>query len=306
VSRRPAPLPGGPLVLRAADGVRLTGWELPGPAGARPDQPGDSPGWSGPPTVVLVHGFSGALTRPALRAVALGLAAVARVVVVEQRGHGGSGGRSTLGEREVLDVDAAVGHARATAMSQPSRVVTVGFSMGGSSVLRQAALALDGGSVAGRPVGSAPDAVVTVSAVSRWWVRDTAAMRRLHHIVLTRPGRVVGRALGARIDPVGWTVGAEPLDPAASAARIGAAGVPLLVVHGEQDTYFTDEHPRALVAAAGTCAELWLLPGFGHAEAAAAADPGVLARLAAHLPVLLARACRPEPAGPLAVPMTRP
>ena len=44
------------------------------------------------------------------------------------RGHGRSGGRSTLGDQEVLDLDQAVRWARHLGYE---RVVTVGFSMGG-------------------------------------------------------------------------------------------------------------------------------------------------------------------------------
>lgn len=43
------------------------------------------------------------------------------------------------------------------------------------------------------------------------------------------------------------------------------------------------------MAAAGPTAELWEVPGLGHAEQAVARDPELLARLAANLPVLLAR-----------------
>ena len=48
------------------------------------------------------------------------------------------------------------------------------------------------------------------------------------------------------------------------AARI--APVPLLVVHGDADHYFPVEHAEHLFAAAGEPKELWLEPGFGHAE----------------------------------------
>lgn len=62
------------------------------------------------------------------------------------RGHGRSGGRSTVGDKEVLDLEAAVEWARSLGHS---RVVTVGFSMGGSVVLRHAALYGEGARVLG-------------------------------------------------------------------------------------------------------------------------------------------------------------
>jgi alpha-beta hydrolase superfamily lysophospholipase len=65
------------------------------------------------------------------------------------------------GDPEVRDVDAAVRSARAAGARA---VVTVGLSMGGGVALRQAATG-----------EHRPDAVVSVSAVSRWYVRDTTA-----------------------------------------------------------------------------------------------------------------------------------
>jgi len=75
------------------------------------------------------------------------------------RGHGASGGSSTVGDAEVLDLDAAVA---ATREYGYQRVVTVGFSMGGAVAIRQAALR-------GVRTLSPPDGVVTLSAVSRWY-----------------------------------------------------------------------------------------------------------------------------------------
>nr|MDT0665704.1 alpha/beta hydrolase [Micromonospora sp. DSM 115978] len=92
----------------------------------------------------------------------------------------------------------------------------------------------------------------------------------------TVSGRAVARrVLRTRIDPGGWLQ--VPLSPVELVSRI--APIPLLIVHGDRDGYFTLEHPRALAAAAGPHAELWLLAGFGHAEAAV--TPELLDRLGA-------------------------
>jgi pimeloyl-ACP methyl ester carboxylesterase len=215
--------------------------------------------------VVVAHGFSGAVERPAVRRAARILARHGGVVTFSFRGHGRSGGLSTVGDREVLDLDAAVAWARSLGFA---RVVTVGFSMGGAVVVRHAALR---GGVA---------AVAAVSAPARWYYRGTVPMRRLHWVVMRPLGRVVGRVgLKTRIDPNEWTE--IPLPPVEAAARVG---VPLLVVHGDADPYFPLDHPRSLVeAAASTGAspkpELWIEPGFGHAENAAPQE--LLERVAA-------------------------
>ncbi|MHC8562396.1 alpha/beta fold hydrolase [Streptomyces albidoflavus] len=142
------------------------------------------------------------------------------------RGHGASGGRSTVGDREVIDLAAAVAWARRLGHRT---VWTIGFSMGGSVVLRHAALYPAGG----------PDAHGSAHADAHGPAHRTArprrrrgrgqrpgplvrcrgtAMRRLHWVV--RPlGRAVGRyGLRTRIHPS--RLGPRPLAPAEAASRI--------------------------------------------------------------------------------------
>jgi pimeloyl-ACP methyl ester carboxylesterase len=241
----------GAVHLTTADGVRLAARVLPGPS-TDPDV-----------AVVLAHGFGVSTSRAPVLRVARGLARSALVLAYDARGHGRSGGRTTLGDREVLDVDAAVAAARGLARS----VVTVGFSMGGAAVVRHAGLR--GTRVGGHELASAPDAVVAVSTTARWSERAglqpaDRALRRLHAVVETRPGRAFARtALRTRVASSGWDpVPAAPLDVAPAVAPL-----PLLVVHGDRDAYFPVAHAEQL-AAACPGAELWVEPGLGHAETA--------------------------------------
>ncbi len=150
------------------------------------------------------------------------------------RGHGRSGGRSTVGDREVLDVAAAVAWARELGHD---RVATVGFSMGGSVVLRHAALhgpGREGGAQA------RTDAVASVSAPARWYYRGTAPMRRVHWLITRPAGRLVGRyGFRTRIHDRDWDP--VPLSPVEAVPLIVPA-VPLLVVHGDRDPYFPLDH----------------------------------------------------------------
>ncbi|MEU3409706.1 alpha/beta fold hydrolase [Streptomyces sp. NPDC006658] len=249
--------------LRTADGVSVESVYDPG-AGAVYE------GFAGPleahspvsraPVFVIAHGFTGDVDRPHVRRVARVLRGHGAVVTFSFRGHGRSGGRSTVGDKEVLDLAAAVEWARRLGHA---RVVTVGFSMGGSVVLRHAAL---------RP--GTVDAVVSVSAPARWYYRGTAPMRRLHWLVTRPEGRLVGRyGLRTRIHHRDWDP--VPLSPVQAVPRI--APVPLLVVHGDRDGYFPLDHPRMLAEAAGDHGELWIEAGMGHAEHAA--DDALLARI---------------------------
>ncbi|MCK1822599.1 alpha/beta hydrolase [Streptomyces sp. XM83C] len=265
--------------LRTADGVSIDAVYDPGTAaGDTSAQP------SGRPVFVVAHGFTGDVDRPHVRRVVSVFRRYGAVVAFSFRGHGASGGRSTVGDREVLDLAAAVAWARRLGHA---RVVTVGFSMGGSVVLRHAALC-GGGRGAGDADGGrdglrAPeerftdaqahegrtDAVVSVSAPARWYYRGTAPMRRLHWLVTRPVGRLVGRyGFRTRIHHREWDP--VPLSPVQAVPRIAPA--PLLIVHGDRDAYFPLDHPRMLAAAAGDHGELWVEPGMGHAENAAADD----------------------------------
>ncbi|MFH8756198.1 alpha/beta hydrolase [Streptomyces atroolivaceus] len=288
--------------LLTGDGVRIEAVYTPctaGSGGAEGGRPGGT-------AVVLAHGFTGSVDRPALLRAAEVFAQRTAVITFSFRGHGRSGGRSTVGDREVLDLAAAVAWARSLGHR---RVVTVGFSMGGSVVLRHAALytareagesatekagtagaerverrtgahkahegragAHFGGSHA--PVDAHTDVVVSVSAPARWYYRGTAPMRRLHWVVTRPTGRLVGRyGFRTRIHREDWDP--VPLSPVEAVPLITA---PLLIVHGDRDPYFPVDHPRMLAGAAGDGAELWLEHGMGHAENAA--DGGLLARIA--------------------------
>jgi pimeloyl-ACP methyl ester carboxylesterase len=206
------------------------------------------------PTFVLAHGFTGSVARVPFRRLAGWLRPFGEVRALDFRGHGRSGGRSsTGGDPEVRDVGAAVAATRADGAEA---VVTVGLSMRGGAVLRHAALG-----------GHRPDAVVSVSAVSRWYVRDTPPMRRVHWLLETTVGRRLGaRAVRLRLEEPWLT---PPLSPLEVVSAI--APTPLLLVHGDRDEYFPLEHFRALAQAAGPAATAWVVPGFGHAESGATA-----------------------------------
>jgi len=241
--------------LIAADGVAVSAAHQPGPGGGL--------------AFVVAHGFSGSRRSSSLGRVTRdlangipadpdlgspaaheGAAQPAAVVTLDFRGHGRSRGASTLGNREVLDMDAAVRWARLLGYRS---VAAVGFSMGASVVVRHAAL-----------IGGV-DAVVSVSGPSRWFYRGTPSMRRLHYLVERPSGRLLARlAMGTRIDDHYWDP--VPAEPRALAAQL--APTPLLVVHGDRDRFFPLDHAQQLADAAGPTGELWIEPGFGHAEAA--------------------------------------
>jgi pimeloyl-ACP methyl ester carboxylesterase len=197
---------------------------------------------------VVAHGFTGSRRIPRVRRIATQLAASgAAVLALDFRGHGGSGGYSTAGHLEVRDLAAAVAFLRDEGHAA---IATLGWSMGGSAVLRYAGL---GGDV---------DAVVSVSSPGHWWERGTWPMRAVHWAVETRTGRLVTRLATRTRVASDWPE--LPESPVEVVAAI--APRPLLIVHGDSDHYFPVRHAEALVAASG--AEFWLEIGMGHAESA--------------------------------------
>ena len=251
------------ISLKTADGVPLAAVHIPA---RHPSEIG----------IVLIPGFSGWSQAPGVARASAVLAEFGDVLQIDLRGHGRSGGCSTLADREVLDVDAAVGYARTLGLSH---VITIGFSMGGAAVMRHAGLV--GEEIYGHRVNHPSDALVCVSTGSIWYQRDTRPMRRLHWLVLTRLGRLVARhAFKVRVDPAGW--GLEPLSPLDAARRLK---VPLLLVQGDLDSYVRAEHGYALSEAAAGPVDFWMERGFGHAEEAA--EPALLRKIGTALPGLL-------------------
>jgi pimeloyl-ACP methyl ester carboxylesterase len=233
--------------------------------------------------LVVVDGFNGALTDAAIVNVAATFSNLADVIAIELRGHGESGGRSTMGGQEILEVLSAVNWARGLGYG---RVVTVGFSMGGAIVLRHAGI-----------LGGV-DAVVAVSAPAVWRYRGTPVMRRLHFAVENKYARTALRyGLGTDVARPPWP-NRWPMSPWEAAATL--ADTPVLVVHGRQDTFLPIAHALMIhkhaiqaqqgrqsntiygdpdgAAANQISADLWIEDAFGHAEANA--SPELLHRIA--------------------------
>src|SRR5262252_5755808 len=189
--------------------------------------------------IIMAHGFTLSWSRHYVWRVATWLNRSGGVVTFDFRGHGRSGGLSTMGDREIRDLDVAVAYARELGYR---RVAAVGFSVGASVVVRYAGL-----------VGGL-DAAVSVSGPGRWYYRGTLPMRRVHWAVERRAGRLITRTwLKTRVSPNRWNP--VPVSP-----------TPFLVVHGDQDVFFPVDHAHQLYAAARDPKELWVVPGFGHAE----------------------------------------
>lgn len=225
---------------------------------------------------VLGHGFTGSSRTPRITEISRALTARGfGVLAIDFRGHGHSGGRSTVGDDEIHDEAAAVAWLRERGYHH---IAVIGWSMGGSIALRYAGL------------GGDADAVVSISSPGRWFERGTRPMRVLHWLVETRVGRIVLRLTkSTRMASTGWDP--VPEAPHEVVGRIDPSK--LLIVHGDADHFFPLPHIDLLREAAPH-ATVWVEPGMRHAESAT--TPELVDRVADWLRASVARP------GPAAVP----
>jgi pimeloyl-ACP methyl ester carboxylesterase len=194
--------------------------------------------------VVVVHGFTATSEHPDVMALAGTLHdRDLDVVWYDARGHGRSGGHSTLGDLESHDVAAAV----ALAAERSDQVVLVGASMGAIAAVRYAASSRD---LAG---------VVLVSCPAAWRLPRNARGVLATGLTRTR----IGRALAARYLKV--RVAARWTDPEPPVALVPRVSAPLALVHGEADPFIAVGDARELEALAVSPCRVDLVSAMGHA-----------------------------------------
>ncbi len=254
------------LSLHAADGTRLHAVRLPGPERPAPSLGSGSdlpaPSVQPPCSFVLVHGLANSSRTPGIYAFAHLLAASAPVVVLDLRGHGASGGQCSFCTSEPIDVDAGVKAARDAAPDLP--VVTIGTSLGGSSVLLHAG---EFGGVAG---------AIGVSPAGWSGADDRPGSARAQQVARSPFARAGLRLMtGTRLRRGGAAVPcAEPV-----VARIAPAFT--LVVHDRNDDYLGPEHAEAIERWAHPPVERWELEGRGHGTSLL--DTSLAERIVAHV-----------------------
>jgi pimeloyl-ACP methyl ester carboxylesterase len=225
--------------LRTADGLALVGRRL------LTHVPPEA-------NVVVVHGFTASSRCPNVESLAAAVHADGfDVVTYDARGHGGSGGESTLGDYEQRDVAAAVALAR----ERTRRVVIVGASMGAIATLRY--------------VDTDPEVAgaVVVSCPAEW--RLPRNVRGILGAAMTRTG--IGRQVTARLCGVRiarrWT---NPVPPVELAARLR---VPVAYVHGTDDRFISPRDAELLAGMTPQPNRLVIVPGMGHAFETSAIEP---------------------------------
>ncbi len=193
---------------------------------------------------IYCHGFMSSKNLKAVPGFVEALAERLDVAAFDFRGHGESGGECTFTRLEVLDVDAVVRCMRAQGYR---RIVTIGSSMGGATVLRYGALY------------DAADGIVTLGAFA-----DSGHFRRLTtqaslDMAFGTPiGSQYTRLMrGTRLGQLDKTI-EQPL------SLVGQIEEPTLFIHGEWDMLVHPDEAKALHKLAQPPKELVIVPRTGH------------------------------------------
>ncbi len=230
--RGPAPRQTQPFILTTPDGVTLSAQRYGSVDAAA--------------AIVFGHGFTGSQRNKKVVALACRLAERGLAVyTADFRGHGASGGLSTLGDQEIQDLEAVLALAR----RHHQKVVSVGASMGAFIALRHAGL---GGTV---------DAVVAISSPAVGRDPKLLRARLLRAAALSARGRRLLDLYGTRVGSIPESI-TPPIDLVAQIAP-----TPVAIVHGRRDRYVPLADAYALYERLGEPRRLVVLREFGHGEA---------------------------------------
>jgi pimeloyl-ACP methyl ester carboxylesterase len=194
---------------------------------------------------LYVHGFMSNKNHRAVPGFVQALSNLFDVMAIDLRGHGESEGGCTMGAREVLDIEATVQYARSLGYR---RVITIGSSMGGASVIRHAA------------IYGTQDGVVTIGAFAD--PQEIGPPATDYGLQLLYTTGAIGDWLsylvrGTRLDAL--HAHESPLELVGNIAPI-----PLLLIHGEWDYTVHPTAAQRLYDAANEPKELVIAPRTGH------------------------------------------
>lgn len=219
------------VTIRSRDGLTLSGKYYPVKDGA--------------PLAICFHGYRSCCMTDFCGGSELCFDMEQNVLLVDQRAHGKSGGRTiTFGIRERQDLLCWVNYALER-FGADTKLLLYGVSMGGATVLMASELDLPSnvkGIIADCPYSSPMEIILHVGKsmpIPRWLIKPFVI-------------------LGARV------FGGFDIRECDALRAVKQARVPILLIHGEADGFVPCDMSRAIRAAAGDGAVLHTFPGADH------------------------------------------
>jgi len=224
-------LPCEPVTVHSPDGLLLAGSYY-------PNQPGK-------PVVLLFHGFRSSALRDCAGAFRMFWDMGYSVLLIDQRGHGRSQGRTiTLGVREQYDCLAWAAYA-ARRFGPDTPLVLMGVSMGGATVLTASDLDLP----------PSVKAVISDCGFSSPEAMIRRELQFMHYPAFLYPVNRLSCRLFGHFDP----------ESASAVESLPRCRLPVLLLHGESDHYVPCEMSRKNYAAIpGPDKRLVTIPNAGH------------------------------------------
>lgn len=200
---------------------------------------------AGAPLLILCHGYRSSALRDCCGGHALGRKLGFNILVIHQRCHGESGGRTiTFGIRERRDLLGWI-HWANNRFGGDTPIVLSGLSMGAATVLMGCGLGYPenvAGIMADSPYSAPKDIILKVC-------------RDLHYPPqLAYPFIYFGALLYGRFR----------LDACTARDAVNHAEVPILLIHGDEDRLVPWTMSRSIAEACASPAECHLFPGAGH------------------------------------------
>ncbi|MCE4602369.1 MAG: alpha/beta hydrolase [Desulfurococcales archaeon] len=215
------------FTVETGDGVEIRGWHIPGDEDV---------------LFIVMHGYTSCKADERLLRLARELNSRGYpVAMFDFRGHGESEGTTTIGPREVLDLEAVLDYASTLGYEE---IVLVGFSMG-------AAVAIVGGSYDNRVVAIIADSpYYSLDQVIPRWIGSQTPLPAAYGYLIGLYGELLAG-----------------VDTSFGPAYVDRVDKPLLVFYGDMDPLLTAQEATEIVAKS-PCGKLVRASDAGHVEIA--------------------------------------
>lgn len=200
---------------------------------------------NGAPIILMFHGYRSSCLRDAMGAFRFTEECGYNILMVDQRAHRNSGGKTiTFGVKERYDCLDWILHLKET-FGEDTKMFLIGLSMGASTVLMASGLDLPQnvrGIIADCGYSSPKEILQSV-------IKGMKLPVKLAYFFVRLSARIYGRF---------------DLHAASATEAVAKSKVPILLIHGEEDSFVPCEMSRKNYEACASVKELLIVPGADH------------------------------------------